>query len=341
MTPGQAADALESLRFRWRGDDTELAIIQALGHVYEDMGRWREALSVMHAASARFPSLPAARRLRIDMGAMFERLFLDGEADKLEPIQALGLFYEFKDLTPIGSTGDRMIRLLSARLVKVDLLDKAAELLQYQVDNRLDGVGQAQVAVDLASIYLAGKQPEKAMLAIENTRQPGVPSQIAAERRLVEAKALLDLGNYEHAAELLEKDTSLEAAAVRAEIAWRQKDWALAATAFQIVLARGPDPDGELKDADRANVLRAAIAACLSDNDPSIARLKRVYGQRMAASPDAAAFELVLSKPDASDYRLKDLARRLARSDLIGKVLEDLKTKLAKEAIKPPASPKV
>jgi tetratricopeptide (TPR) repeat protein len=330
------------LRFRWRGDSTELAIIQALGHVYEDMGRWREALSVMHAASARFPDLPAARRLRIDMGSMFERLFLDGEADKLQPIQALGLFYEFKDLTPIGASGDRMIRLLSARLVHVDLLDKAAELLQYQVDNRLDGVGQAQVAVDLASIYLADKQPEKAMLAIENTRQPGVPSNIASQRRIVESKALVDMAQYDHAAELLEKDTSIEAAVVRAEIAWRQKNWAQAATAFQIVLARGPNPDGDLTDADRANVLRAAIAAALGEAQPSLDRLKKVYGARMAKSPDAAAFELVISKPDPSDYRLKDLARRLARTDLVAQVLNELKGRLAKDAATPaPSAPKV
>src|SRR6185295_262500 len=106
--------------------------------------------------------------------------------------------YEFKDLTPVGASGDRMIRMLSARLVSVDLLDKAAELLQYQVDNRLDGVGQAQVAADLASIYLADRQPEKAMMAIEATRQPGIPTSVAGERRIVEAKALLDLNQFDH-----------------------------------------------------------------------------------------------------------------------------------------------
>ncbi len=55
ITLQQAAEALEALRYRWRGDGTEMEIIQALGHVYEDMGRWREALGVMAAASTRFP----------------------------------------------------------------------------------------------------------------------------------------------------------------------------------------------------------------------------------------------------------------------------------------------
>jgi hypothetical protein len=328
----QAAESLEALRYRWRGDGAEMEIIQALGHVYEDMGRWREALGVMAAASARFPDLQASRRLRIDMGAMFERLFLDGEADKLQPIQALGLFYEFKDLTPVGASGDRMIRMLSARLVSLDLLDKAAELLQYQVDNRLDGVGQAQVAADLASIYLADRQPEKAMMAIESTRQPGIPASIAAERRIVEAKALLDLNQFDHVFDLLEKDTSLEAANMRAEVLWRQKNWVQAANAFAIVLQRRPDETADLNEADRANVLRAAIAAVLGENKPVLDKLKKTYTARMVKSPDAAAFELVSSSPDPSDYRLRDLARRLARTDLVAKVLEGLKAKLAKDA---------
>ena len=65
-------------------------------------------------------------------------------------IDALSLFYDFRDLTPVGRRGDEMIRKLADRLVSVDLLDQAAELLQHQVDNRLQGAARAQVAVRLA-----------------------------------------------------------------------------------------------------------------------------------------------------------------------------------------------
>ena len=42
-------------------------------------------------------------------------------------------------MTPIGRQGDEMVRLLAKRLVEVDLLDQATELLRHQVDNRLKG----------------------------------------------------------------------------------------------------------------------------------------------------------------------------------------------------------
>ena len=49
------------------------------------------------------------------------------------------------------------VGLLAGRLVHVDLLEQAAQLLQHQVDERLQGVGKSQVAADLAAIYLLTK----------------------------------------------------------------------------------------------------------------------------------------------------------------------------------------
>ncbi len=52
-----------------------------------------------------------------------------------------------------------MIRRLADRLVSVDLLPQAAELLQHQIDNRLQGAARAQVATRLAVIYLMDHKP--------------------------------------------------------------------------------------------------------------------------------------------------------------------------------------
>ena len=38
------------------------------------------------------------------------------------------MFYEFRELTPIGRRGDELIRRLADRLASIDLLDQAAEL---------------------------------------------------------------------------------------------------------------------------------------------------------------------------------------------------------------------
>lgn len=165
MTPAAAAAQLEGLRWRWRGDATELAVIRQLGQLYLSQGQYREALTALKAAGPRMAQLPGAPEIQGDLNNAFRALFLEGGADGLQPIQALGLFYDFRELTPIGADGDEMVRRLARRLVDVDLLPQAAELLKYQVDNRLEGVAKAQVATDLATVYLMDRQAEPALQA--------------------------------------------------------------------------------------------------------------------------------------------------------------------------------
>eukprot|EP01035_Chromulina_nebulosa_P014539 gene14539-19241_t len=154
MTPTAAAALLEQLKWRWRGDATELSVIRTLGGLYLSQGRYREALDTLRGAGKRLGDLPGAVELQSDLSNAFKALFLDGAADGLQPVQALALFYDFRDLTPVGADGDEMVRRLARRLVDVDLLDQAAELLKYQVDNRLEGVAKAQVATTLATSIL-------------------------------------------------------------------------------------------------------------------------------------------------------------------------------------------
>ena len=115
---------------------------------------------MLRIASQQFPEDEQGRMAQDDMRSAFERLFLKGGADKLSPIPALAMFYDFIELTPIGPNGDEMIRRMSDRLIAVDLLGPAAKLLKYQVENRLDGVARAQVAARLATLDLLDRQSE-------------------------------------------------------------------------------------------------------------------------------------------------------------------------------------
>jgi tetratricopeptide (TPR) repeat protein len=233
MTPLQAANVFDGLRYRWRGDATELETIRALGQLYLGQGRYREALEALRSAGARLPDLPEALQLRPTSTPPSAALFLDGLADGLEPVQALGLFSDFQELTPVGADGDLMVRKMVRRLVDVDLLPRAAELLKYQAENRLDGVPKAQVSTDLAVIYLMDRKPEQALQAINNSRTTVLPTALNNERRLVEARAWTALGRYDSALEMIERDNSKDAQDLRAEVTWKQKNWAVAAPLFE------------------------------------------------------------------------------------------------------------
>ena len=324
----QAAEALEGLRFRWRGDGLELDIISTLGNVYAQMGQWREGLGVMQAGADRFAREPAARRLRVDMAETFERLFLDGGADALEPIQALGLFYQFSSLTPIGPNGDRMVRQLTGRLVQVDLLQQAAELLQHQVNERLQGFARAEIAGNLAAIYLLDRRPEQALQTINATRQSNLPAVIVNERRILEARAHLDLGRYDHAVEIVERDRSPQAQRIRAEAAWRQRDWDRAGIELRR-LVEGRPPGEALSDEDRQVVLRAAIAMTLAADREGVRALYRQFSGGMAGTPQATSFEVVAGDVHAEGVEIANLARAVSRTDLLDQFLQDIRTRIA------------
>jgi hypothetical protein len=331
MRAVDAVEPLEALRFRWRGDATELAIVGMLGEAYSELGRWREALATMRIAADRFPSDPAARQLRADMTTLFERLFLDGEADRLEPIQALGLFYEFSDLTPVGPNGDRIVRLLAGRLVHVDLLEQAAQLLQYQVDERLMGLSKAQVAADLAAIYLMDQKPDQALVALSTSRVANMPANLLGDRRILEARALLDLGRLDSAAELVERDRSEDAQRVRAEAAWRARDWERASVELRTLLGMRNRAQ-PLEAHGREAVLRTAVALTLANNNDGVRALYREYAGDMANTPEADAFEVVASGVHAEGSAIRDVARAVARTDLMGRFLQRLRARMTEEA---------
>ena len=202
ITRDEAITALDRLRFRWRGDALELRTLRKLGALYFAEKRWREGLNVLRVASLNFPNEELARQAQDDMRATFVNLFLKGKADDIAPIQALSLFYDFIDLTPIGPEGDEMIRRMTDRLVAVDLLDPAEKLLNYQVTKRLDGIARAQVATRLAMIDLMDHKPKDALASLKATEIAGLPDDVNHARVLLEARALAALKQWDQALDL-------------------------------------------------------------------------------------------------------------------------------------------
>ena len=315
LTPAQASTIFDGLRFRWRGDATELETIRLLGQLYLNQGRYREALETLRSAGFRLPDLPQAVQLQNDLAAAFRGLFLDGLADGLEPIQAVALFYDFKDLTPIGADGDLMVRKLVRRLVDVDLLAPAAELLKYQVENRLDGVPKAQVATDLAVIYLMDRKPESALQTINASRTTILPTALNTERRIVTARALMGLGRLDAAEEIIEPDRSPEAQDVRAEIAWKQHNWPLAATMFEASLGERWKQDLPLKVEEEGKLLRAGVAYSLAGDDEALTRLRGRYDGLFDRARNPEALRVAFAGVDGGTLTANDFSRAVADNE--------------------------
>jgi tetratricopeptide (TPR) repeat protein len=329
IAPAKAAALFDGMRFRWRGDAVELDVIRSLGQLYLNQGRYREALEALRSVGARLPDLPQALQLQADLNGAFRSLFLDGQADGMEPVQALALFYDFKGLTPVGADGDEMVRRLARRLVDVDLLDQAAELLKYQADNRLDGVPRAVVATDLATIQLMAHRPEDALNALNASRNTLLPTALQAERRLIEARGWLQLGQLDHAEEVLGKDASNEAQELRAEVAWKRRDWPLAARNFEAGLGeRAKTAEMPLNPDEESRLLRAAIAYSLAGDDAALARLRQAYQPFVERARQPDALRVALAGLNGGQIGAIDLARSISDDESFAGWVSRMKAKL-------------
>jgi tetratricopeptide (TPR) repeat protein len=332
LTKGQidaqkAVAILDSLRFRWRGDATELETIRSLGRIYIGQGHYREALEALRSAGQRLPDLPAAAALQSDLSGAFKALFLTGGADGMQPVQALALFYDFKEFTPIGAEGDLMVRKLARRLVDVDLLDQAGELLKYQAENRLDGVPRAEVSTDLAMIQLMNRKPEQALIAINNSRTTLLPNALNADRKIIEARAWLMLGQFDHATEILGKDATPDSAEVRGEIAWKQHNWAEAGKLLEIRLGDRWKQDAPLTGDDETKLLRAGAAYSLAGDDQALTRLRTRYAKLSDNSRAPEAMKVALSGAAAGALTAADFSRAVSDADAFAGWVERMKKK--------------
>jgi hypothetical protein len=325
ITQTQAVARLDALRFRWRGDRVEVELIRSLGQLYLQGGHYREALEILRSITDTRIEAPEMADIRQDLQATFRTLFLDGRADGLEPVQALALFYDFKDLTPVGADGDLMVRKLARRLVDVDLLDQAADLLKYQTENRLDGVAKAQVATDLATLYLMDRKPEAAVEALNDSRSTLLPKPLQDQRRMIEARAWLDLNQNDHALELVAKDNSADADGVRAEVAWRLRQWPQVGTLFEKLLGDRWKKSDPLTAEQEAMLLRAGVAYSLAGDDASLDRIRARYGGFVDQAKTADALRVALAGPSAMPALIRDFGKVAADTDIFAGWVERMK----------------
>ncbi len=328
IDPGKALAMLDRVRFEWRGGDFEFRLLRRMGQLLIESGDYRAGLETLRRAATYFPEHPLSAAVTEEMAAAFRDLYVGGKADDLPPLVAVALYDEFKELTPSGPEGEEMVRKLADRLVAVDLLDRAAELLAHQVGFRLEGEQKARVAARLAVIYLLDHKPQEAIDVLEGSKADGLPPDLVRQRRLLMAKALSEAGRTDEALALLDGDYARDADLVRAEIHWRAKAWDRAVETLERLVADLPGPGGRLTRAESETVLNLAVALTLDNDTDGLERLRARFLKAMGETPNRDAFRLLVGLPEdgVKDYR--ELADRVADVDTLQAFLAGYRERL-------------
>jgi tetratricopeptide (TPR) repeat protein len=333
---------LESLTTVWRGDDTEIEALKVLAHLYTEDGRYRDAFYVMRSAMASHPNSGMTHQIQDEAAATFDALFLTAKGDTMPPVDALALFYDFRELTPVGSRGDEMIRRLADRLVAVDLLDQASDLLQYQVDHRLQGAARAQIASRLAVVYLMNRKPDRALAVLRGTRTANVSDELRNQRLLLEGRALSDTGRPDLALEVIANLDGREVTRLRSDVLWSAKRWGESAEQIELMYGDRYKDFAPVSDVEQQDILRAEIGYALSSDTIGLTRFREKYAAKMAATPDGHIFEIVSAPLGSSGDQFGAIAHAATSIDTLEGFLRDMKARYPEAAGTmplPPAAP--
>lgn len=325
LTPAEALPELERLSVNWRGDLLEVKTQQLLSKMYADVGRYQDSLQAARVATQLAPNSDAARKAQDDSRALFSEIFLGTKGDGLPPIEALAMFYEYRELTPIGRRGDEMIRRLADRLVAVDLLDQASELLQYQVDKRLEGAARAQVAAKLAMIYLMNRKPDRAIAALHSSRIADLAGELRQQRLLIEARAQSDIGRHDLALDIISNIGGREAIRLRSDIYWAARRWRESSEQIELYLGDRWKDFTPLSAGEKSDVIRAVVGYALAEDSLGLDRFREKFSPLMTDPADRAAFDIA-SKPTAGNSAaFAAIAKMAASVDTLDGFLREMK----------------
>lgn len=328
LTPKQAVDRLEGLRFAWRGDDLEIDILKRLGGFYMDAKNFRMGFHVLSQILRLYPSAPQIPALRDEMVSIFKNVFTTDMGAALSPIDALTLFTDYKNFIPAGEEGNAVRRNLAERLIDIDLLDQACKLLEDLLKNSPTVEERVKTATRLAAVRLLDHKADAAIVYLDQSQSEAsaLPQAIQDERQLLRVRALSELGKYNDAVAAMPANTGKATKLLRADIALRAKNWGDASKALMDVIGP-PEPEKPMDEEKATWLVQAAMSMARGADLTGLDRLAIDYGTAMDKTSKSNIFR-ILTRPEKVS-QMKDIQAaqgKLSEVDMFRSVLDGYRT---------------
>jgi hypothetical protein len=305
-----AIAGLERLKFAWGERSFKLKVFENLSVLYERNKDYYNALNSLRMA---LPLANDRQRSLITqrMVLLFEDVFVLNQADHLPAIKSISLFKDFDWLAPLSRHHNNIIQNLSDRLVAVDLLDRAAELLRNQLRNpNLSDDERARAGARLALVGLFQNEYKEAFDALNDSEAPGMSETTRMQRRIIMAKALAGLGQEDRALQLLEGDTSRNALLIKSKIFWDAERWSEAADNIRFLVE--PPVDGEPLSMEQIGfVLDWITALKQAGKETVIVRIRNRFYPFFKETKFAPAFNVLTNLLEDDEINISDVHRTI------------------------------
>ncbi|MGE3145155.1 MAG: tetratricopeptide repeat protein, partial [Pseudorhodoplanes sp.] len=175
-----------------------------------------------------------------------------------------------------------------------------------------------------AVVYLLDRMADRAQAVLMATRVADLPSDLRALRLLLEARALSDIGRHDLALEVIANMDRREAVRLRADILWAMKRFGEAGEQIELLYGERFRQFEPLSDAERSDILRAAIGYGLAEDAIGLQRFREKYAAKMNEGPDRRTFEIATA-PLGNAAAFREIAKQVAASDTLTSFLREMR----------------
>jgi len=318
----QALKRLDHIRYVWRGGPVEKQALQLSYRIASQTGHLRSALSagsaLFHYHQLGAKTGPLVMSLQKQLAAALD------PSSQLPLDQALGLYWDFRDLTPLGAEGDLLVSRLGERLQEAGLYARAADLFEHQLFARVADLAQGPLSVKVARLHILAGRPDRALDAIRRTAAISYPADMLWQRRRVEAVALSQRGRPEEALAVL--DGVPDGAALRTAILWKKRDWSALAAAIGPTLPA----TASLSEVHQAEILRYAVALAMLGHEAELEGLAGRYGAAFSELPTGPAFAALTGRGPVDGDALARAMASIPSASAAGDIGDLLEAPVAK-----------
>jgi cellulose synthase operon protein C len=306
-----AVEALERLRFAWRGDEVEASTLEALGHAYLRAGRTDLVLEMLDRIGRRFTGTPHGREAAASARTLISSLI--GRPDPDTAAQALFLNRRHGDLIAVIDEDGSLRRRLAARLAQEGLSLEAGRLLAALAEDGPEA-GRAAAALDLAELMLRTDRAGDALTVLSETAGSEAGGEASMLRRaLLRGEALAVSNRPLEALDALRDLPGAEAARLRARILFAAGEWRGASAAYDALL----DLEGAAAlQAD--DVARLGLAAFRAGDLPAVRDAAARYRPVLAGTRWAGLLDILAEDAEPFDPAFlgeDEVVRQLALAD--------------------------
>ena len=295
ISPKSAIEELERLRFAWGEANFKYNLLQRLAEIYEKDKNYHKALQT-YQQSLDFAQSPSEKDAVLEkMIKLFEDLYMNGRVDELQAVKAIALYKDYEWLAPRSRYYSAMAQKLADRMVAVDLLTSASDLLKSQLRLvNLEPEQKAQIGARLALIYLFEEDSIAALDILQKTEANNLSPNQQQYRKIIKAKALAYINKTQEALDLLEDDYSKNALLLKTDIYWKSAQWSKAADTIKYLIEK-PQKGKALSSEQTSYILDWLTALKKANRSTVIYRVRNTFLPYFENTPYFSTFNVLTS----------------------------------------------